>query len=94
MKTNTKLPLLQAKSEMVAIEDVERGESPTTICSAAGLARYRLDHPNSRIAVIDVVDNLVAQIVVRSKSKIFSVDDLQHKVTSCGVPGSASNHLM
>ena len=94
VKSDTKLPLLFAKTETTALEDVERRESSATICSAISFHHYRQRNPDSKLAVIDTVDNLAAQIIVPSNSKIFSVKDLHKKVIACGLPGSASHACM
>ena len=93
-KTNVKLPLLKAKTETIALEDVERRDSSSTICSAISLRNYLKSHPDSKVSVIDVVDNLAVQVVVPSNSNIFTLDDLKGKVIACGLSGTASNEFL
>lgn len=89
-----KLPLLLAKTETVALEDVERRDESATLCSAVSLQQYRKEHPESQLAVLDVVDTLKVQILVPSDSPIQTLNDLKQKVVACGLPGSASHRFV
>lgn len=76
-KANVKLPLLLAKTETTALEDVERRDESATLCSAVSLQQYHREHPDSKLAILDVVDTLRVQIIVPRDSTIHTLDDLK-----------------
>lgn len=91
---NMSTPILRAKTETVALEDVERRGNSCTLCSATSFSQYSKKNPDTRLSTIEHVDDCVVSIIVPKKSSIRTVKDLKQKVISCGVPGSAANHFM
>ena len=90
-KSQVNRPLLTSKDETMALESVERRKDSCTICSALTLERYLKANPKSDISVIDVVDSLVAQVIVPADSDIYRFEDLKQKTISIGTSGSTSN---
>lgn len=85
---------LKSKTEWTGLEDCERREESATLCSALSFQKYKKDNPDTKLAVIDIIDTLVPVLVVPESSDSFKFDDLKQKMISCGLPGSASNTLL